>query len=848
MRQNTFSPSPTVLTGESACRRQGLIVTIDGPAGTGKSTMALRLARHFGWRYVDSGAMYRAVAFCAAEQAIPCTDEPALLQLCAQLTFEFPFSEGEPLVLVDGRDVTQAIRSQVVGEGASRVATFESLRAILVHKQRELGRTGGIVMDGRDIGTVVFPDADVKFYLDATPEARGRRRWLELQGRGEQASLLEVIDAIRRRDHEDRTRQASPLRMPEGAFCIDTTNLSVDGVFELMVDKIKFFGVSFRSPDPRPGMRCPQSTECDGHEEDVVCMTDEQKTPQNTSIQDEVGGFGIAGELAADGRTPAEVEISEGSPGNDEQVDMEELYRESLEHIQEGEIIKGRIVQIERDSVLVDVGYKSEGLIPLSEFKEGAKDLKVGDEIDVLLESKEDSDGLVVLSKEKANKIKVWDEISHVYDTDGVVDGEIIGRIKGGLMVDIGLKAFLPGSQVDLRPVRNLDKLIGQRFPMKIIKLNRRRGNIVLSRRLLLEKEREKAKQETLANLREGQVVEGVVKNITEYGAFVDLGGIDGLLHITDMSWGRTGHPSELFAVGDKIKVMVLKYDRENERISLGLKQITPDPWTEVDKKYPEGTQVRGKVVSITDYGAFVELEQGVEGLVHVSQMSWTKRVKHPSKIVNIGDMVEAVVLSVDKEKKRISLGMKQMEPSPWTTADERYPVGTIVEGKVRNLTDFGAFVTLEEGIDGLIHISDLSWSQRVRHPSDILKKGQKVTAKVLSIDKENERLSLGIKQMTPDPWEGVAAKYHAGENVPGRVVKLTNFGAFVELEEGVEGLIHISELSRDRVANPADVVQGDQEVWVKILKVDQEGRKIGLSLKAYFEEGGDASTVEDNV
>jgi small subunit ribosomal protein S1 len=577
-------------------------------------------------------------------------------------------------------------------------------------------------------------------------------------------------------------------------------------------------------------------------------MTDEQKTPQDTSFQDEVDGFDAERELAAGWRTPAEADIGGSSPDDDEQVDMEELYRESLDHIQEGEIIKGRIVQIERDSVLVDVGYKSEGLIPLSEFREGARDLKVGDEVDVLLESREDSEGLVVLSKEKANKIKVWDEISHVYDNDGVVDGEIIGRIKGGLMVDIGLKAFLPGSQVDLRPVRNLDKLIGQRFPMKIIKLNRRRGNIVLSRRLLLEKEREKAKHETLANLQEGQVVEGVVKNITEYGAFVDLGGIDGLLHITDMSWGRTGHPSELFAVGDKIKVMVLKYDRDNERISLGLKQITPDPWSEVDKKYPEGTQVRGKVVSITDYGAFVELEQGVEGLVHVSQMSWTKRVKHPSKIVNIGDMVEAIVLSVDKEKKRISLGMKQMEPSPWATADERYPVGTIVEGKVRNLTDFGAFVTLEEGIDGLIHISDLSWSQRVRHPSDLLKKGQKVVAKVLSIDKENERLSLGIKQMTPDPWEGVAAKYHVGENVKGRIVKLTNFGAFVELEEGVEGLIHISELSRDRVANPADVVQVDQEVWVKILKVDPEGRKIGLSLKAFQDEEGEPALAEDNA
>jgi small subunit ribosomal protein S1 len=576
-------------------------------------------------------------------------------------------------------------------------------------------------------------------------------------------------------------------------------------------------------------------------------MTDDQKTPQGTSSQGEVIGFDAEQAATASTHMPAETAFGVGRPDDDDNIDMEELYRETLEHIQEGEIIRGRIVQIERDAVLVDVGYKSEGLIPLSEFKEGAKDLKVGDEVDVLLESKEDSDGLVVLSKEKANKIKVWDEISHVYDTDGMVEGEIVGRIKGGLMVDIGLKAFLPGSQVDLRPVRNLDKLIGQHFPMKIIKLNRRRGNIVLSRRLLLEKEREKAKQETLSNLQEGQVVEGVVKNITEYGAFVDLGGIDGLLHITDMSWGRTGHPSELFSVGDKIKVMVLKYDRDNERISLGLKQITADPWTDVDKKYPEGTQVRGKVVSITDYGAFVELEQGVEGLVHVSQMSWTKRVKHPSKIVNIGENVEAVVLRVDLQKNRITQGMKQMEPSPWATADERYPIGTVVEGKVRNLTDFGAFVTLEEGIDGLIHISDLSWSQRIRHPTDILKKGQKVTAKILSIDKENERLSLGIKQMSADPWEGVEGKYHVGENVRGRVVKLTNFGSFVELEEGVEGLIHISELSRDRVANPADVVQVDQELWVKILKVDPEGRKIGLSLKAYQEEDGDPEASEDS-
>ncbi len=422
--------------------------------------------------------------------------------------------------------------------------------------------------------------------------------------------------------------------------------------------------------------------------------------------------------------------------------ELEQLYEESLKHIQEGEIVRGRVVHIGRDSVLVDVGYKSEGMIDLDEFPDQGRHLQVGEEVDVLLEEKEDSEGQVILSKEKANRIKIWDDISKKYDNNDVVDGVVVARIKGGLTVDIGLKAFLPGSQIDLRPVRNLDKLIGERLQMRIIKLNKRRGNIVLSRRVLLEEERQRAKEKTLASLAEGQIIEGVVKNITEYGAFIDLGGIDGLLHITDMSWGRVSHPSELFAIGDKVRVMVLKFDQEHERVSLGLKQMTADPWMNVAEKYPETSRVSGKVVSITDYGAFVELEEGIEGLVHVSQMSWARRTRHPSKIVNIGDTIEAVVLSVDKDKKRISLGMKQIEPNPWTTVDERYPVGSEVEGKVRNLTDFGAFIALEEGIDGLIHISDMSWTQRVKHPSEILKKGQKVRAVVLNVDKDNERLS----------------------------------------------------------------------------------------------------------
>ncbi len=517
------------------------------------------------------------------------------------------------------------------------------------------------------------------------------------------------------------------------------------------------------------------------------------------------------------------------------------LYEESLKHIQEGEIVRGRVVMIGRDSVLVDVGYKSEGTIDLDEFPDHGRDLEVGEEVDVLLEQKEDSDGQVILSKEKALRIKIWDDISKKFDNDEVVDGVVVARIKGGLTVDVGLKAFLPGSQIDLRPVRNLDKLIGETLQMRIIKLNKRRGNIVLSRRVLLEAERQDAKEKTLASLAEGQIIQGVVKNITEYGAFIDLGGIDGLLHITDMSWGRVSHPSQLFAIGDNVEVMVLKFDQEHERVSLGLKQLAADPWANVDEKYPETERVSGKVVSITDYGAFVELEEGIEGLVHVSQMSWARRTRHPSKIVNIGDTIEAVVLSVDKERKRISLGMKQIEPNPWSTVDERYPVGSEVEGKVRNLTDFGAFIALEEGIDGLIHISDLSWTQRIKHPSEVLKKGQAVQAVVLNVDKENERLSLGLKQLEPDPWTLVPEKYDVGQDVQVKIVKVTNFGAFAELEDGVEGLIHLSELSHDKIDNPEDIVSVGQELEAKIIKVDAETHKIGLSLRA-FGDGGDYS------
>ncbi|NGZ95792.1 MAG: 30S ribosomal protein S1 [Nitrospira sp. WS110] len=525
------------------------------------------------------------------------------------------------------------------------------------------------------------------------------------------------------------------------------------------------------------------------------------------------------------------------SNSSDAQLDRDALaalYEETFRNLEEGTITEGRVVAQTKDKVVVDIGYKSEGMIPRDHFSsEELENLKIGDRLQVYIEECEDADGNLVLSKEKADKMKIWEELEKLYKDEKSIEGKIVSRIKGGMMVDIGVKAFLPGSQIDLHPVRDLDGLVGKVFPLKIIKINHRRGNVVVSRRVLLEETRDKKRQTTLATLREGQLIQGTVKNITDYGSFIDLGGIDGLLHITDMSWGRVGHPSELFTVGDKVEVTVLKYDRETGRISLGLKQKTADPWTNVAGKYPIGTRVRGRVVSLTDYGAFVELEPGVEGLVHVSEMSWTHEVRHPSRVVSVGDQVEAAVLNVDPASRKISLGMKQTAPNPWNMIESKYPTGTRIEGKVKSLTDFGAFVGLEEGIDGLIHISDMSWTKHIKHPSELFKKGQKVEAVVLRIDKEKERLSLGYKQLARDPWdEAIPSRYHVGDSVVGKVAKVADFGIFIELDGGVEGLIHTSESGLEPSAKLEEKFKLQDDVTAKIIKVDREERKIALSLR----------------
>lgn len=519
------------------------------------------------------------------------------------------------------------------------------------------------------------------------------------------------------------------------------------------------------------------------------------------------------------------------SASNDE---MMAIYAETFQRVEVGEVVTGTIISVDKSHALVDIGYKSEGLVSIYEFRDenGQITAEVGDSVEAMVEWLDDEEERAMLSKEKAAQVKIWDDIKQSHDNDEIVEGVILNRVKGGFSVDLGIKAFLPGSQADLRPIRNLDEMVGETFKFKILKFNKKRNNIVLSRRAVLEEELESQRAATLETMCEGKILDGIVKNITEYGVFVDLGGVDGLLHITDISWGRVKHPSELFSVGDSITVKVLSFDKEKNRVSLGMKQLTEDPWLNASEKYPVSSIVTGKVVSLADYGAFVELEVGIEGLIHVSEMSWTRKIHHPSKVVSVGEQVEAVVLDIQPENRRVSLGLKQISPNPWELISDKYPVGTTIEGKIKNITDFGLFIGIDEGIDGLVHISDISWTKRIKHPSEMYKKGDTIHAVVLEIDKKNERFSLGIKQLQPDPWETVVERYEIGKKISGTITNITDFGVFVELEEGIEGLVHLSEISNEKIKSPSEKFSPGDVIEAKVLNINSSERRIALSIK----------------
>ncbi|MBW2304063.1 MAG: 30S ribosomal protein S1 [Deltaproteobacteria bacterium] len=518
----------------------------------------------------------------------------------------------------------------------------------------------------------------------------------------------------------------------------------------------------------------------------------------------------------------------------EDDLSFKELFEQSMEGIREGRVIRGRVVDLDDSHVLVDIGYKSEGQIPTNEFidSSGRLNVKVGDEVDVLLVRKEDKDGCIVLSRKRAAEERFWKRVKEAYREKGTIAGKIVSRVKGGFSVDIGLQAFLPISQVDRRPIGDPDSVIGMESDFRIIKFDRRRRNIVLSRRAVIEAERKKLREKTLESIEEGAVLEGAVTNIMRYGLFVDLGGIDGLVHVTDMAWGRVGDPSEKYRIGDRIKVKILKFDRERDRISLGIKQLSPDPWENAADRYPPGAKITGRITSFAKYGAFLETEEGLSGLIHLDELSWTRNVKHPSQVLNVGDIVEALVLDLDVEKRRISLSIKRLEPNPWEVIATKFPVGAIIQGKIKNITDFGMFIGIDEGIDGLVHVSDLSWSKTVRHPSELYEEGQEVQAVILEIDAERERFSLGIKQLTPDPWEEIARKYAVGTRISGRVTNVTDFGLFLELEPGVEGLVHVSELPKGEGESPLEGFQVGDMLDAKVIRVSREEKKIGLSAR----------------
>ncbi len=560
-------------------------------------------------------------------------------------------------------------------------------------------------------------------------------------------------------------------------------------------------------------------------------------TRETRTTQSSVSGPGSEGSAAA---VASQREIEEETrPAGEDFGQLLDQFEQEQSTLQEGEVVRGTVVGITERGVVIDFGYKSEGIVNPSEFMEDGKiTVKRGDEVDVLVKNMETGEGYPVLSRADAVRLRAWDDLEKAYNDGTVIKGRVIERIKGGLRIDVdGIAAFLPGSQVDVRPVRNLDSLRDKQIEAKVIKLNRKRSNVVLSRKAVLEERDAGRKDQTLSQIEEDIIVEGQIKNLTDYGAFVDLGGIDGLLHVTDMSWGRIQNPSELFKVGDTVQVKVLKFDRERERVSLGYKQLLPDPWETIEERFPPATRINGKIASVADYGAFVELEPGVEGLVHVSEMSWSKRIKHPSKIVSPGDTVEVEVLSVDPRARRVSLGMKQVQENPWKTIGERYHVGDRVHGRVRNLTDFGAFIEIEDGVDGLVHVSDISWSRRVKHPGEVLKKGQQVDAVITTIDPENRRMSLSIKDLEPNAWNDFVAAHKPGDIVKGKIARFAGFGAFVELGDNLEGLCHISELSDERVSKPEDAVQLGQEMEFRILRIDAENKKIGLSARAAARE-----------
>jgi small subunit ribosomal protein S1 len=842
-----------------------MIVVIDGPAGAGKSSTAKEVAKRSAFRYLDSGAFYRALTVVFRQTG---EDLPAFFDRLNSIRLTAQYQGDAFQVFVDGSDVTDQLRLPETAAKVSVVAAMPEARAVANAAMREFVSTGDFIGEGRDLGTAVFPQADLKIYLTADLGARAARRLAELEAMGQAPEPEDVRGNLVHRDTLDASRAADPLRKADDAVDLDTTHLT----FEAQVAAVLALIDSVKQRKQPETLSHPAG---DVHPTDVAThniMSEDQNVENVDNVEETVPAVEpvidtAAEEAAAEAEAFAEIkaakkaeapaaktpsgpvdgsisgkvytlaELNESSEDYDESTyqDLVKMYEGTLSSISEKEIIKGRVVSKDEKYVIVDIGFKSEGIVPLNEFR-NADTVKPGDEVEVYLDRVEDRDGQLVLSRRKADTLRVWQNIENAHNLGTVVEGFIKRRIKGGMVVDVfGIDAFLPGSQIDVRPVRDFDAYVGKTMEFRIVKLNMTSENVVVSHRALIETDLESQREEILATMEAGQVLEGQVKNITDFGVFIDLGGVDGLLHITDLSWGRVEHPSEIIRLDQRLNVVVLEFDQDRKRISLGLKQLEPHPWDEIDKKYPEGSRVQGKVVSIADYGAFIELEKGVEGLIHISEMSWTQHIKHPSQLVEKGQVIECVVLNINKTDKKVSLGVKQLENDPWKDIAARYPSGSKHKGVVRNLTNFGVFIELEPGIDGLVHISDLSWTDKVAHPNEVVAKGDELDVVILSIDYENRRISLGHKQTLSNPWETYSVEYAPGTKLEnGVVAKATDKGVFIKLPLGAEAFLPAKEaLFGDAVvANYKD----GQVVNVTVIEFDETNKSIIVSEKAYLE------------
>jgi small subunit ribosomal protein S1 len=819
-----------------------MIVVIDGPAGAGKSSTAKEVAARTAFRYLDSGAFYRALTVVYWEGG---RQLPTFLDRLDTIELEGSHEGGLFRVTVDGADVTDRLRLPETAADVSTVAALPQARAVVNEALRRYAASGDFIGEGRDLGTAVFPDADLKIYLTADLQARAARRLAELELMGQAPEPEDVTRNLAQRDRTDASREADPLRKADDAVEIDTTHLG----FEEQVAAV------IRLIETKPSTTLTMSEENLNPENEpveaavveAVEAVETVETVEPVAVEAPAAPAAVVAPAESqpksyDGRVTGKVytlaELNEASEDYDNETyhGLVKMYEGTLSAISEKEIIKGRVLSKDDKYVIVDIGFKSEGIVPLNEFR-NADTVKAGDEVEVFLDRVEDRDGQLVLSRRKADTLRVWQNIESAHVNGTVVEGFIKRRIKGGMVVDVfGIDAFLPGSQIDVRPVRDFDAYVGKTMEFRIVKLNMVSENIVVSHRALIETDLESQREEILATMEPGQVLEGQVKNITDFGVFIDLGGVDGLLHITDLSWGRVDHPSEVIRLDQRLNVVVLEFDQDRKRISLGLKQLQPHPWDDIDKKYPEGSRVQGKVVSIADYGAFIELEKGVEGLIHISEMSWTQHIKHPSQLVEKGQVIECVVLNINKTDKKVSLGVKQLENDPWKDIAARYPAGSRHKGVVRNLTNFGVFIELEPGIDGLVHISDLSWQDKVAHPNEVVTKGEVLDVVILSIDYENRRISLGHKQTQSNPWDTYVTEYAPGTKLEtGTVAKVTEKGVFVKLPLGVEAFMPAREaLFGDAVSTN---YKDGQALNVAVIEFDETAKSIIVSEKSYLEE-----------